>query len=153
MSCSYAEYSVHFNVKDATFNIDDRVRILQYKNSFAKCSTPNRSEEVFVIRKVKHVVSWTFFISDLNCEETNGTLYEKELQKANPTEYRVEKVTKRKGYKLLSNRESVMIHLIAALIKRMYDSHHTKMNDLSKLGNVANNDVVKKAVVEYLKFV
>ena len=80
-------------------------------------------------------------------------LHEKELQKANPTGYRVEKVTKRRGDKLLSNGKAMMIHLIAALIKRMYDSHHIKMNDLSKLDNVANNDAVKKTEVEYLKFI
>ena len=65
----------------------------------------------------------------------------------------LKKVTKRKGDKLLSNGKAMMIHLIAALIKRMYDSHHIKMNDLSKLDNVANNDAVKKTEVEYLKFI
>ena len=39
-------------------------------------------------------------ISDLNSEEIVGTFYEKELQKTNQTEFRTEKVIKRKGDKL-----------------------------------------------------
>ena len=39
-------------------------------------------------------------ISDLNGEEVVGTFYEKELQKANQKEFRLEKVIKRKCNKL-----------------------------------------------------
>ena len=39
-------------------------------------------------------------ISDLNKEKTEGSFYEKELQKTNQKEFRIEKVTKRKGNKL-----------------------------------------------------
>ena len=35
---------------------------------FAKCYTPNWSEEVFVIKKVKNTVPWKCFIDDLNGE-------------------------------------------------------------------------------------
>ena len=45
-------------------------------------------------------VSWTYAISDLKRGETNGTFYEKELQKTNQKEFRVEKVIKKKGDKL-----------------------------------------------------
>ena len=38
--------------------------------------------------------------SDLKCKEIVGTFYEKELQKTNQKEFRVEKVIKRKGDKL-----------------------------------------------------
>ena len=44
---------------------------------------PNWSEEVFVIKRVKNSVLWTYVIEDLNSEKTVGVLYEKELQKAN----------------------------------------------------------------------
>ena len=57
------------------------------------------SQEVFVIKKIKNTVSWTYFISDLKGEEVVGTIYEKELEKTNQ-ELRVEKVIKRKGDKL-----------------------------------------------------
>ena len=62
--------------------------------------TTNWSEEVFVIKKVKNTVLWTYFINDLNGEEIMGTFYEKELQKSNQEEFRIEKVIKRKGDKM-----------------------------------------------------
>ena len=43
---------------------------------------------------------WTYVISDLNGEETFGTFYEKELQKTNQKEFRVERVIERKSDKL-----------------------------------------------------
>ena len=39
-------------------------------------------------------------ISDLNGEPIAGSFYEKELQKTNQKEFRIEKVLKRKGDKL-----------------------------------------------------
>ena len=39
-------------------------------------------------------------ISDVNCEPITGSFYEKELQKVNQKEFRIEKVLKRKGDKL-----------------------------------------------------
>ena len=42
----------------------------------------------------------TYVISDINGEETVGTFYEIELQKANQKEIRVEKLIKRKDDKL-----------------------------------------------------
>ena len=61
---------------------------------------PNWSEEVFVIKKVKNTVPWTYVINDLNGEEITGTFYEKELQKTNQEEFRIGKVIRRKGDKL-----------------------------------------------------
>ena len=71
-----------------------------YKNIFGKGYTPNWSEEIFVISKIKNTVPWTYVINDLNGEEVIVTCYEKELQKTNKKEFRIEKVTKRKGDKL-----------------------------------------------------
>ena len=48
---------------------------------FAKGYTPNWFEEIFMIKKVKKIVSWTYAINDLNGEEIIGTFYGKELQK------------------------------------------------------------------------
>ena len=89
---------LHSN-KDPKFKVGDHVRIFKYKNIFAKGYTPNWSEEVFVIKKVKNTVPWTYVINDLNGEEIIGTFYEKELQKTNQQEFTIEKVIK-KGYKL-----------------------------------------------------
>ena len=57
------------NDKDLKFKVGDLVRISKYKNIFAKGYTPNWSEEVFVISKIKNTVPWTYIINDLNGEE------------------------------------------------------------------------------------
>ena len=98
-SNSYAEYNVDSDEKDPKFKVGDHVRISKYKNIFAKRYTPNWSEEVFVISKIKKTVPQTYVINDLNGEEIIGTFYEKELQKTNQKEFRIEKVIK-KGNKL-----------------------------------------------------
>ena len=99
-SDSYAEYNEDSNKKDPKFKVGDHVRISKYKNIFAKGYTPNWSEEVFVINKIKNTVPWTYAISDLNGEEITGSFYEKELQKTSQEKFRIEKVLKRKGDKL-----------------------------------------------------
>ena len=43
---------------------------------------------------------WAQVISDLNGEEIIDNFYEKELQKTNQKEFRIEKILKAKGYKL-----------------------------------------------------
>ena len=50
---------------------------------FAKGYKPNWSEEIFIMKKTKNTVPWTYVISDLNGEEIVGSFYEKELQKTN----------------------------------------------------------------------
>ena len=54
----------------------------------------------FFVSKIKTTVPWTYAINDLNGEEITGSFYEKELQKTNQNEFRIEKVLKRKGNKL-----------------------------------------------------
>ena len=97
---TYIYLKKEVNDKDPKFKVGDHVRISKYKNIFAKRYKPNWSEEVFVIRKVKNTVPWTYIINDLNGGEIIGTFYEKELQKANHEKLRIEKVIKRKGDKL-----------------------------------------------------
>ena len=97
---SYAEYNEDFNEKDPKFKFGDHVRISKYKNIFAKGYTPNLSEEVFVISNIENIVPWTYIISDLNGEKITGSFYEKELQKTSQEKFRIEKIIKRKGYKL-----------------------------------------------------
>ena len=87
------------NDKDPKFKVGDHVRILKNKNIFAKGNAPNWSEEVFELKKLKNTVPWTYFINDLNGDEIIGTFYEKELQKTNQQEFRIEKVIKRKDHK------------------------------------------------------
>ena len=88
------------NDKHPKLEVSYHVRKSKYKNVFSKDYNPNWSEEVFVIKKVKNAVPWTYAISDLNGEKILGTFYEEEMQKTNQTEFRVEKVINIKGDKL-----------------------------------------------------
>ena len=97
---TYIDFEKEVNNKDPKFKVGDHVRISKYKNIFAKGYTPNWSEEVFVISKIKNTVPWTYVINDLNGEEIIGTFYEKGLQKTSQKEFRIEKVIKKKGDKL-----------------------------------------------------
>ena len=100
-SDSYAEYNEDpSNKKDPKFKVGDNVRISKYKNIFAKGYTPNWSEEVFVVSKIKNTVPWTYVISDLNGEPISGSFYEKELQKTSQEKFRIKKIIKRKRDKL-----------------------------------------------------
>ena len=97
---TYINTSKKIIYKDPKFKVGDRVRISKYKSIFAKGYIPNWSEEVSVIKKVKNTVPWSYVINDLNGEEIIGTFYEKELQKTNQEEFRIEKVIKRKANKI-----------------------------------------------------
>ena len=97
---TYVDSKKEVNDKDPKFKVGDYVRISKYKKLFAKGYTPNWSEEVFIVSKIKNTVPWTYVINDLNGEEITWTFYEKELQKTNQKEFRIEEVIKRKGDKL-----------------------------------------------------
>ena len=97
---SFTEYNEESNEKDPKFKVGDHVRISKFKNVFVKGYTPNWSEENFIVIKIKNTVPWTYVTSDLNGEEIVGSFYEKELQKTNQKEFRIEKVIKRKGNNL-----------------------------------------------------
>ena len=81
--------SKEINDKNLKFKVGDNVRISKHKNVFAKGYTSNWSEEVFVIKKVKNALPWTYVMSDLNGEEIGGTFYENELEKTNQEEIMV----------------------------------------------------------------
>ena len=70
---SFAEYNEESNKKDPKFKVGDHVRILKFKNVFAKGYTSNWSEEVSIVKKIRNTVPWTYVISDLNGEEIVGS--------------------------------------------------------------------------------
>ena len=92
---TYINIGKEVNDKDPKFKVGDHVRISKHKKIFAKGYTPNWSEEVFVIKEIKNTVPWTYVINDLNGEEIIGTFYEKESQKTNQEEFKIEKVIKK----------------------------------------------------------
>ena len=97
---TYINIDKEFNDNDPKFKVGDHLRISKYRNIFAKCYTLNWSEAVFIITEIKNTVPWTYVVNDLNAEEIIGTFYEKELQKIDQKEFRIEKVIKKKGDKL-----------------------------------------------------
>ena len=97
---TYVDSKKEVNNEDPKFKVGDHVRTSKYKNIFAKGYMPNWSEEVFISSKIKNTVLWTYVINDYNGEETITTFYEKELQKTNKKEFRIETIIKRKSDKL-----------------------------------------------------
>ena len=84
---------INFNKKnkeDPKFEVGDHAKVLKCKDNFPKVYTPNCSDEVFVTKKGKNTVPWTYVISDLNGGEIAWTLYKKGLQKTKK-EFIVEK--------------------------------------------------------------
>ena len=53
---TYIDFGKEVNYNDPKFKVGNHVRISKYKNIFAKCYTPNWSEEIFVIKKIKNTV-------------------------------------------------------------------------------------------------
>ena len=78
---TYIESSKEINDKNPKFKTGNTVRISKYKNVFVKGYTPSWSEEVFVIKKGKNTVPWTYVINDLNGKEIVEIFYENELKK------------------------------------------------------------------------
>ena len=97
---TYINIGKEVNDKDPKFEVGDHVIISKYKNIFAKGCTLNWSEEIFVIKEIENTVLRTYVINDINGEKIIGTFYEKELQKIDQQEFRIEKVIRKKGNKL-----------------------------------------------------
>ena len=114
---TYTGFKKEVNKKHPKFKVGGHVRTSKYKSIFAKGCTPNWSEEVFTIKKVKNTVPWTYVISDLNVEKITGTFYGKDLinkllinKKTNQQEFRIEKVIKKKCDKLLPNGKVMLVY-------------------------------------------
>ena len=97
---TYIDAIRKLNDKDPKYKVGYPVRISKYKNIFTKGYMSNWSEEIFIIKKIKNTVPWTYVINDLNGDKIIGTFDENELQGTKQNEFRIEKVIKRKGDKL-----------------------------------------------------
>ena len=69
----YINFGKEVNDKDLKFQVSDHVKISKYKDIFGKGYTPNWSQEIFLIKKIKNTVPWTYFINDLNDKRIIGT--------------------------------------------------------------------------------
>ena len=55
---------------------------------------------MFIVNKVKNTLPWTYEFNDSSGEKSLRSFHEKELQKTNQKEFRIEKIIRRKGNKL-----------------------------------------------------
>ena len=70
---TYINFKKEVSNKNPKFEVGDHVRISKYKNIFTTGYMPHWSEEIFIIKKIKNTVPWTYVINDLNGEEIIGT--------------------------------------------------------------------------------
>ena len=76
-SKTYIVFNKENNYKCPKFIDRDYVIMSKYINIFPKVYVPNWSKEVFIIKKVKNVVSWTCLLEDLNRVKVVEALFEK----------------------------------------------------------------------------
>ena len=112
-------------LKAPRFRVGDLVRISKKKKTFEKGFTPNWTEEVFTINKVKTTKPPTYTIQDMKGDPIEGSFYGAELQKSTQDIYRIEKIIKKRLMKD-GNRE--------ALVKwKGYDNKFNSWVPLSEL--------------------
>ena len=75
---TYIDSSKEINDENPKFKTVDIFRISKYKNFFAKVYVTNGCEEIFVNKRVKNTVMFTYVISDLKGKEIVGVFHEKD---------------------------------------------------------------------------
>ena len=86
------------------FKVEDRVRLNKKFRQFKKGYLPGWTEEVFIVSRAIPGVVVTYKIKEMDDTPLEGNFYTQDLQKVSVSDddlYRVEKVLKRKGNKLL----------------------------------------------------
>ena len=86
------------------FKVNDRVRLNKKFRTFKKGYLPGWTEEVFIVSRVVPGSVVMYRIKEMDDTPLEGTFYSQDLQKVTVLDddlYRVEKVLKRKGNKLL----------------------------------------------------
>jgi hypothetical protein len=83
------------------YAVGDTVRITKKQSVFSKSYLPLWTEEIFKISAIQQTKPNTYKIKDMNGDVIQGTFYEQELQKTNQDTFRIEKVIKTKGNKML----------------------------------------------------
>ena len=84
--------------------VGDRVRLNKKYRVFKKGYLPGWTEEVFVVSRVVPGVLSTYKINEWDGTPVKGTFYAEDVQKVNVTDddlFRIEKIVKRKGDKVL----------------------------------------------------
>ena len=87
--------------KEPKYSVGDKVRISRKETTFEKGYTPRWMEEVFTIDEVLRTDPPTYKLNDYNDKRIQGSFYEPELQQTTQDIYRVEKVIRKRGNKIL----------------------------------------------------
>jgi hypothetical protein len=85
----------------AVFAVGDKTRITRKQDVSRKGYLPHWTEELFTVSAIQYAGPLTYKINDMNDEEIKGTFYEQEIKKSTQDTFRVEKVLKPTGNKLL----------------------------------------------------
>lgn len=82
----------------AKFQVGEHVRLSEYRTVFDKSYTPNWTTAIFTIGKVQYNTDpITYLLKGYDNRDIEGSMYAEELQHvANPDEYLVEKILKRR---------------------------------------------------------
>ena len=96
-------YSKQREDTQPTLNIGDKVRISIHKRLFEKGATANWSEEIFEISGIVRAKPTVYHILDLAGEEVKGSFYREQLQKTDQNIYRIDRIIRRRGDKVLVN--------------------------------------------------
>ena len=102
ISSTLFDFDVESNDKDCKFNVSDQVRISKYNKISAKGYPPNCWDEIFVIKKVKNTRARTCHRKP-SWKGNLGMFHEKQMQKTNQAEFRIEKLIKKEGDKQIVN--------------------------------------------------
>ena len=86
---------------EPAFSVGDKVRITKKKKTFEKGYTPRWTEEIFEIVEVQYTDPPTYKLKDWNGEKIMGSFYEPELQKTSQDTFRIEKILRKRGNKVL----------------------------------------------------
>lgn len=97
----YNLYSTPIAGQEPKYSVGDKVRITKKKGIFEKGYTPRWTEEIFVIDKIQYTNPPTYKLKDWNDENIRGSFYEPELQKTHQDTFRIEKVLRKQGNKVL----------------------------------------------------
>ena len=87
--------------KTPKFSVGEKVRITKKKKTFEKGYTPRWTEEVFEVSEIQYTNPPTYKIKDWNNEKIVGSFYEPEMQKTHQFTFRIEKVLRKRGNKVL----------------------------------------------------
>ena len=114
-SSTYIDFGIENKPKN---KVGDQVKISKYKNTFGKGCISNRSNNIFVIKKVNNTVPYAILLVILMEEKLLKSFVEKNYKKQIKKSLELKKQSREEVITNISNEEVMIIHLIVGLIKK-----------------------------------